>query len=356
MNCTGGPPDSRSNQGRWQLTFRRRRRRRRPQAGAMAFPAPLGDVGRCRGNGVQPQARLDGASYGTHRKPLFPPAHSERTGYTAPEVEVLEQNLSELVFSQMDRGQIRDWVQQLTGDSCRLRKPGAADLFAEVIHALPPEERHALWPRILRDLEDWRAATEQFGLPESKTALRDHVLGELRKRRKTKRTAARRTRARAAVAELTLDIDFDLETELGVDLVLGPDHVDNMVEMIDLAVEEIVLVAYVLGGGFKSVAQALQRADTRGVPIHMFLDDRYPSKKSKKRRNDGRISQFEFDHEVSGGQIHAKFLVVDRKHILIGSSNVDSPSNPAFQANLRLTDAGLARQLVAALAEIQPSA
>ena len=44
MNCTGvqwvGTTEGR-RRGLFRLTFRRRRRRRRPQAGAMAFPAPL---------------------------------------------------------------------------------------------------------------------------------------------------------------------------------------------------------------------------------------------------------------------------------------------------------------------------
>jgi cardiolipin synthase len=98
-----------------------------------------------------------------------------------------------------------------------------------------------------------------------------------------------------------------------------------VVELIDAAAEEIVLVSFATHG--QQIRAALDRACERGVLLTLLLE-----RPSDNPRYTGDVDPFPglkacrmmwpADRRPAGASIHAKIIVVDRKVALVGSANL----------------------------------
>lgn len=249
---------------------------------------------------------------------------------------VTDNALAETIYDQLNRGTIRDLILDLKGKRPRLAKPDAAEALAEAIEDLSVSARLKLWPTLVREFDDWKAACDDLGVEGKKSALRDRLLKGVEPRRRPSKAGKRKAKRASSPVR-----------------VLGEDHIPTLIRLVEAAKKEIVLVAYVVGGGFSALERPLLEAVARKVKVHLVLDGR-KTKHGNGELNKKQVRGLPKKVKVSYGKIHAKFAVIDGRYVVLGSSNLDHPRSIIFQANVELDSAELGKSLLASLASIPP--
>jgi len=98
-------------------------------------------------------------------------------------------------------------------------------------------------------------------------------------------------------------------------------------ELINSAEREIVIAAYTISGGLKEFFNLLEKSAEKGVRITVIIN-RFSSQPRRVVRYLKKLER-DFEHvqiidfaDPSGGDLHMKVIVVDRKIALLGSANL----------------------------------
>ena len=259
-------------------------------------------------------------------------------------------DLKTVLYEQLDRGQVRDFLKELTDERPSLKFPAAVRELSLVLEKMSPSDQRRQWKSIEAKLEDWEEACEDLGLPTTRKALTEHLFPTSIRRGGKGQAGAKKKRARSKASRGKAGSDL---TGSGPRFVGHDEHVEELTRLIEGAEKEIVLVAYVLGPEFSKVQPALEDACDRGVRVTLHLDGREKSK-GQGGKNRRKVQDLDERIRQEYGRIHAKCAVFDGAVTLLGSSNMDAPRNRIFQANVVLDDAAFARELLVSLDDIEP--
>ena len=103
----------------------------------------------------------------------------------------------------------------------------------------------------------------------------------------------------------------------------------KLIELIETAQRELVLAVYAMSAGPTLVWEALERAIDGGVSCTMVIDHLISQNgvtqerlQALRARHSSTFHLLDFVGEVESDHLHAKIVVADRRHALVGSANL----------------------------------
>jgi hypothetical protein len=238
---------------------------------------------------------------------------------------------------------MKDLLREIRGHvTPRLDKHGVTNELVEELLGLSHEEQEHYWEQIEPLLDSWEDACGEFGLEPSPSKLKDYLLGELE-----------------PISELP---PLPVSGEVADICFVGHSQYTNeMVRMIRKAKDSIVFNSYVLGSTFGQVKEHLTEAvedEDNNVELSFYLDKR-ETKWGRGYENKRALALWKAEGwpkatkpiQINRVETHAKCMIVDRKWVLVGSSNFDRLKSPIYQANVRFCDEAIANNMLQSLLE-----